>query len=107
MLLHLTSLHLLGVLGVLGGGLPAGSNLLEGGLVVEGGLLLLDDGKLLLHEHVVGGQLLSATGRLLSGLFLGHFVCVCGLGVGCECGSEEEEEKKKREKRRKQEQEGK
>jgi hypothetical protein len=67
------------VLGVLGRVLPAGSDLLEGILVVEGGLLGLDLGKLGLHELVVGGQLLGTTaGRLFHGLFLGHlWMCMC------------------------------
>lgn len=77
---------LLDVLGVLGGGLPAGSDLLEGILVVEAGLLGLDLGELSLHELVVGGQLLGTTGGgLLGRLFLGH-VCVCGVFGREGCG---------------------
>jgi hypothetical protein len=65
--------YLLGILGVLGGILPAAGNLLEGLLVVQTGLFGLDLSELRLHVHVVGGQLLAGGGRLLCGLFLGHF----------------------------------
>lgn len=70
--------HLLLVGGVLLGGLPVGGGHLEGLLVVEGGLRLLDLGDLGLHEGVVGRRSLLGLGGGGSlgggsGLSLGHF----------------------------------
>lgn len=67
-----------------------GTNLGEGLLVGEGGVLGLDDGQLLLHVQLVqgglllGGRGLLGGGSLLGGRLLGVFAghgCRWGLGV--------------------------